>query len=195
MNPTLRQAAEQLVSAQFGGIDCSDMSDHSLQHAVNETFLGGWSRFTQTYLPHPKSTTLTPHQLRAKVERTTGYQIKLGMFEEIEKIVLEPEKITVLIRAVSITETSREWRVQKSGRRLISLTAKAEDHTVWWYSDELTIWDDTSLPTVYTKAESCTDQYDRLEWERMCYRPGNAKFPLDNFDSTDSKKMERHWGK
>lgn len=208
MNPVVRQAALEVISSQFGGIDLPDMADSAIRTMIDGLCLGGWSKFERDHTPLPTvSQPLTTHQLIGKIHTLTGYRPRLGMFEEVEQISLNEGSIMILVRTARVTEHFNEYRIRQQGRRLISLTFEAEcgcpdqPECECAYSDgywnvwEEEVWEKES-DLVYKRGHAPTadDQHDRLEWERMCYRPGNARTPLDNYYATDSKKMEKHWG-
>ena len=196
MEQTLYQSATDLISSQFRGIDCSDLTDETVIGWINELYLGGWSKFEADHTPELPAPTpaSTPYQLLRQIRATTGVQIKLKMFESLERVVFTEEKVTVLVNICEVTELHAEYRIKRVGKRLteISIPAKGWGKIV----DEIEIWDEGSSQ-VHKRLDPETplQTRQREEWELLCYRPGTSKTPLDNYDSVDSDRMAKHWRK
>ena len=196
MEQTLYQSATDLISSQFRGIDCSDLTDETVVGWINELYLGGWSKFEADHTPELPAPTpaSTPYQLLRQIRATTGVQIKLKMFESLERVVFTEEKVTVLVNICEVTELHAEYRIKRVGKRLteISIPAKGWGKIV----DEIEIWDeDSSQVHKRLNPETPRETREREEWELLCYRPGTARNPLDNYDSVDSDRMAKHWRK
>lgn len=111
----------------------------------------------------------------AFVRDTTGKIIRLGDFESVAGIKVEPARITLAVaRAKATPTTGFGWRVVKRGTSLYTFTLD-ERTQVWSLADVFTTWRD--VDELHGEAAAPHD----LEWEEMCYRPGTAKNPLDNF--------------
>jgi hypothetical protein len=136
----------------------------------------------------------TKYQMIREILDLTDYKIKLGMFEEIEKVVVTEDRVTVLVAACKVKETFGQYTITHTGKRLISLVQVLEDGYEWWTIDELETWEQADL--IYkrgTRVESPQERRERREWEGLCYRPGTSRTPLDNAESADTETMRKYW--
>lgn len=196
MNPALYKSATDVISSQFRGIDCSDLAEATVVGWIEELYLGGWSKFEADHtpeLPTPVRDS-NPYQLLREVRRVTGVQVKLKMFESIERVTFSEEKVMVLVNICEVTEHHAEYRIKRTGKRLTEITVPAKG---WGrIVDEIEIWDaDSSQTHKRLDPETPLQTRQREEWELLCYRPGTSKTPLDNYDSVDSDRMAKHWRK
>ena len=200
MNRVLRKSAEQVVTHHFP-VPVTDYSDEHLQKLVDQLYLGGWQKFLADHAPGQPTPSPTPskYQLIRQVYDLTGYRVRLGVLDEIEKIVFDLGVISILIRTADTTEYRSEYRIKQTGKRLIVLTSSdPDDEWAPWSIDEIENWDADSGTRLIRGDKYLTvkEAADQQEWERICYRPGTSKTPMDNYFATDSTyapKMEKHW--
>jgi len=99
------------------------------------------------------------------------------------------ERVTVLVEFLTTTETAREVRYTRRGKRLMSWEARYDytdipegELTNWKYS-EVVMWDDTFEPYVENKIgriESPAEYAERRRWEGEQYRVGSPRSPMDS---------------
>lgn len=141
----------------------------------------------------------TSLEIVRQAKDATGLPIVLKPFEQAKSVLIrENGHISLKVQTFKIKDGSRELVFTARGTRLIDYR-KAADGT-FFKDDEITIWEDSFEPETIVKfGQSNTPQEvaDRLEYERMCYRPGNVHEPLDNFNRVmagqTTAAMERHW--
>jgi hypothetical protein len=196
MNRDLHKAATDLISGQFAGIDCSNLADEKVVVWIDELYLGGWAKFTTDHTPRatPAPTPPTPLQKIYEVRRLTGVQLRLQMFETVERVTIEDDHIMVLINICETVEHRSQYTVKRRGKRMVKVSRS--DRGMGRILDTFEVWDDDS-GEVHKRREPETpyETRRREEWELLCYRPGTAKTPLDNYDSVDSDRMAKHWRK
>lgn len=128
-----------------------------------------------------------PYKRVAEVFYLTGYQIKLRPLETIEKVRIGDDMIAVLINTFEATESTTRYTVKKVGRRLISWEKRPNGS---WFRDEVLIWDDERPDQIHYRHGSAEldDQKlrDQHTWEDACWRPGTARFPIDQAENHDS---------
>lgn len=111
----------------------------------------------------------------AFVRDTCGKIIRLGDFESVAGLKIEPTRITLAIsRAQSTPHRGFGWHITKRGTSLYSFTLETRTG-VWSLADVFTTW--TDADELVGEASKPRDS----EWEDMCHRPGTTKNPLDNF--------------
>lgn len=135
---------------------------------------------------------------RAELEQTIGQSLPLKPWESIEKVVIEADEVKVLMNIADVQETAREVRLKRAGKRLI-VWKRTANPLVWRISDDETFWVE-STPVVHVKygqRRTPEQEADQREYEKMCYRPGTASTPLDNYDRVvaghTTDKMDRYW--
>ncbi len=116
--------------------------------------------------------------LRARVAaigRETGRpsMLRLGMMESYKAAtyIEGGDEFTVMIRSAKVAENSRTIKVTKRGVRFVTFTR----HGSLWHVVVENFWTET-CDEVHHKFRSATPD---PEWEKLCYRPGNARFPQD----------------
>ena len=196
MNRDLHKAATDIISSQFEGIDCSNLADDKVVAWIDELYLGGWSKFLTDHSPEVTRPKLpdTPLQLGYKVRKLTGVQLRLQMFETGEKITTFDDHIMVLVNICETTEHRSQYTIKRRGKRILKITRSAAG--MGRIVDTFEVWDDDS-GEIYKRrgVETPYESRQREAWELLCYRPGTARNPLDNYDSVDSDRMARHWRK
>lgn len=126
------------------------------------------------------------YQMIRQVLDHTGYRIKLGMFEEIKAVSIQDECVMVTLSIVEYTETTRQFKITDSGTRIIVMTSA--DGGWNWDVDETEIWTGEGWVTKKFDVPTVRQQIDRLDHEQMCYRPGTARQPMDNYAVRDEKR-------
>ena len=111
----------------------------------------------------------------AYVRDTCGKIIRLGPFETVAGLRIEPGRITLGINTAKAKPTAGfGWQVTKRGTTLYVFDldtrtgcwALTSTMPLWWSTDELHAAEVRSRDS---------------EWEEMCHRPGTARTPLDNY--------------
>jgi hypothetical protein len=139
-------------------------------------------------------------QNRAKVEalrQITGYRLGLKEWETITGMLVDPEtkNAMVSIETYEVKVLVREDRYTRKGMRVLSFVNGK-------LADDTTTWDDEFVPYVFEKMgrrKTADEMIEQREWEKMCHRPGNSRFPLDSYERvcdslfSSTKKMERHF--
>jgi len=154
-------------------------------------------------------TELTVAQQLLPIKQAIGRPVQLRPYESIVRVKVDPEEILLVLQVYDWTETAREVRFHKSGLRMRIWKLKDGKWKEQFERDPdgkittLTVWDDDFKP--YTECKfgyslSPQEYYDRLERERMTYRPGTFRTPLDSFERTvqcgpsgTTPKMYRYW--
>jgi hypothetical protein len=151
-----------------------------------------------------RSHTLKPAD-RQKLEhlrQVTGKRITLKEWESIEQMHIQDAMAMVLIDTFEVKVLVREDRYLKHGRRV--LVFMRNQATGGWYLDsDSTAWhDDGFVPYVYEKSgrrQTADELQEQREWEKLCYRPGTGRTPLDSYDRVNdplirsTEKMERYY--
>jgi hypothetical protein len=110
----------------------------------------------------------------AYVRDVTGKIIHLGMFESAGDIKVTDNVITLAVNRAQVKETRGfGWQVTKRGITLYSFR-RDERTGVWALTGTVPVW--WSTDELHGQPPKVRD----AEWEQMCYRPGNARNPLDN---------------
>lgn len=109
----------------------------------------------------------------ATVRDITGKIIHLGMFESVKDLRVESDLLVLAVNRARYQATrDGGYRITERGVTLYSFRRDERSDTwslagtvpVWWSTDE-----------VHGGREVVRDE----EWEKMCYRPGNKRNPLD----------------
>lgn len=110
----------------------------------------------------------------ATVRDITGKIIHLGMFESVKDLRVEENLLVLAVnRARYKTVRGGGYQITERGVTLYSFRRDEPSDTwtltgtvsVWWSTDEL---------------HGAPARERDIEWEEMCYRPGNKRNPLDN---------------
>lgn len=129
----------------------------------------------------------------------TGYRLFLEEWETIANTIVSDDLVMIAVNTYEVQVLVREDRYKRKGTRVLILKNSG---TRWYLDDEKHVWDDTFEPFVFEKIgrRKTAEEFEaQREWEKMCYRPGNAATPLDSYErvldpfirSTD--RMERHY--
>lgn len=152
---------------------------------------------------------LSTAQQLLPIKLALGRPVYLRPYEQVLRVSVEPEKISLTIRTYQTSETEREVRFLKSGLRL--KTWKLVDGK--WVEQfvlgddgrkhSLTLWDDDFEPISERRiGHSLTpdEYYDRIKREAETYRPGTSRYPLANYACTmmagphgTTPDMYRYW--
>lgn len=110
----------------------------------------------------------------AVLKKVTGYSIHLGLFDEVRDIKVEPNVVTVGINSAKFTGGHRgRYRITHRGI-ILHVFRRDESTGVWSRSGMVPVW--WSTDELHGEPARERD----VEWEEMCYRPGNKRNPLDN---------------
>ena len=129
----------------------------------------------------------------------TGVNLRLSEYDSIVSVKLGMETILVCIETYDVTETVRETRYNRCGKRIVALEKKGSRWRVDDFMD--TVWYDDFEPFVlrhFGRTETIAEREARIDWQTMCHRPGNAQFPLDNAEAIDedyTPKMKDYFEK
>lgn len=155
---------------------------------------------------------LTPFQMRAQVEEILGFDLRLRMYETLDKVKLTDDEIVVTTTFYRVQELKRETRFTGCGTRAMQF--KRVEHQLpsgipiytWHKANEFSFMDPEFVPSTLAtlrRVETPSEWNDQRQWEADCYRPGSESFPMDNYDRTliqpqsDNEKshdnMVRHW--
>lgn len=196
MNRDLHKIATDLIADQFLGTDCSHLDDDKVVAWIDELYLGGWTKFCADHTPESTPPPAPPTALQKlyEVRKLTGVQLRMQMFETVERVTVENDYIMVLINICETVEHRSQYTIKRRGKRMVKVSRSSAG--MGRILDTFEVWDDDS-GEIYKRrgTESPYETRQREAWELLCYRPGTAKTPLDNYDSVDSDRMAKHWRK
>lgn len=132
--------------------------------------------------------------------KEAGIVFHLRPYQELVKVVIQPDEIVIVLKIYKYSETLREVRFTKSGNRLYCWKLKDK---IWEPQEPLTSWDEDFVPYVerrYGVHISESEYRAKLEWEAMTYRCGTKRTPLDSFSRTVEERtsdttadMYKYW--
>jgi hypothetical protein len=133
----------------------------------------------------------------AEVIAVVGVPFALKPHEKLIGAKLTDTTAVISLEILVVTETTREWKISAKGVRMM-VWQKAD--SVWSYTGTFTTWDEDFKPEIHVRVgRIVTPQEAReaMDWDRLCYRPGSDRSPLDNYgrvlSGSTTPKMERHW--
>lgn len=128
--------------------------------------------------------------------------IRLRPYERAHTLRVEDDKVTLVLQTFLVRELRTRTQFIKSGNRMVSYwRSTADGHYAGQKVGEMIIWDEEApeVSAVVNAGQINTPERDteRREFERMTYRPGTSKSPLDNYQRVlagpTTEKMERYW--
>jgi hypothetical protein len=127
----------------------------------------------------------------------TRTRLRLKDWESIRMVAFKDDAVQMMIDTYEVKVMVREDRYERKGVRLLLIMSGPSG---WYIHSDDTIWDDDFEPFVYEKIGrrlTAEEFQERREWEKMCYRPGTPKTPLDSYDRVwndkSTPKMEKYW--
>lgn len=108
----------------------------------------------------------------AFVRDTCGVLIHLGMFDSVRDIKVTESTITLGINSAKFKSTRNGYQVTHRGI-ILHVFRRDESTGVWSRSGTVPVW--WSTDELHGEPARERD----VEWEEMCYRPGNKRNPLD----------------
>lgn len=129
----------------------------------------------------------------------TSYRLFLHEWESIDNIVYSDDLVLIAVSTYEVQVLVREDRYKRKGTRVLVLKNTGSR---WSLDDEKFIWDTDFEPFTFEKIgrRKTAEEFEaQREWEKMCYRPGNAATPLDSYERTldpfirSTDRMERHF--
>jgi hypothetical protein len=142
---------------------------------------------------------MTVYKQLALVRAKTGHQLKLGPFDRIKRVSFDDEAnmVRVTVETADYVEQARSYVVKRTGLRMICYTPRAG--RLRWEREDMEVWDEDSGYTVPKGDYTPGRAEESAEWAELCYRPGTAATPLDNWERTASDpiysptRMQKHW--
>lgn len=137
----------------------------------------------------------SPYKLLAKVRDLTGYQIHLGIFEEVGKVTFTDTEIVATIRRFRVTEQRSQYRITEKGVEELTFTKTTygswarKSNCMWIKADDTVILRRDTASTF----GSMQEYRDQRDFELDCARPGTSRTPLDSAAASDSDRMLKHW--
>lgn len=144
---------------------------------------------------------LADARIREDIHNRTGLRrMRLNHWDHITHYKPDDDVIQLIIETYDVQVLVREDRYNKKGLRMVMF--KRLPTGKWVVELDHTSWDEDFEPFVFEKIgrrPTADELIEQREWEKLCYRPGNKKTPLDSYDrvqdpffrSTD--RMERHF--
>lgn len=127
-------------------------------------------------------------------------KVQLRPFEVLLNTSASDTTAMVSIQTFRYSELTAEVRFTGMGTRLTTWVKK---DGVWAIEQSLcmTVWDAYFEPVTLLKFDrqyqSPKQKMAQREWERLCYRPGTGRTPLDNYERVlahpTTDLMERYW--
>lgn len=134
-----------------------------------------------------------------QIYAVTNLRLHLKEWENITAMCFRDDEGMVMIETYQVKVLVREDRYEAKGTRVLQLKNTG---TRWYITTDTTIWDEDFTPYVFEKIgrrRTADELHEQREWEKMCYRPGNARTPLDSYDRVcdtlipSTKRMEGHF--
>jgi hypothetical protein len=148
----------------------------------------------------------SPYKMLSLMYQATGTQLRLRMFDRVLQVKIEENTASALVETHDFKELSREYRLTRRGRRLISFQRTEVEHVLetggkfsyyrWSLLPSVEVWDEDFEETIIAKYgthRSVRESYEKAQFERDCYRPGTVRSPMDNAQAADSPRMMKHW--
>lgn len=135
----------------------------------------------------------------AEIRQAYGLTIRLRPYETIiSHTIVADDHVTVLLETYRVNELVRETRLIGHGQKLVAYRCY---NSRWVIDQSMTMWDQQFDEVVYhngPKYMTDDDRKQQREFEKLCYRPGTAQSPLDNYDRvisgpTVTPAMDRHF--
>lgn len=143
----------------------------------------------------------TIYKTLGRVHAKTGHQLKLGPFDTITRVSFDDDNnmVRVTLRVADYTEQARQYVIRRTGLRMICYTP--QPGRLRWEREIIEVWDEDS-GYIAPKGDYSPGRYEEsAEWAELCYRPGTAQSPLDNWQRTaddpvfSPDRMQKHWAK
>lgn len=116
------------------------------------------------------------HRQVAAVRDTVGWLPRLRPLESVQRVVITDDTIRVLVQRVRCVETAGRFKITHYGRELTVWTVQPNGY---WKRDQLLDWTPADETVIKFDIPTIKEVADKKSWERDCYRPGSARFPMD----------------
>lgn len=134
-----------------------------------------------------------------QIRQVTGQRFSLKDWETVNVCQIHDSIIMVQIETYDVRVLVREDQYNKKGVRYLAFVKSGGR---WGLETDMTVWDESFVPYVYEKIgrrKTADEIIAQREYEKMCYRPGNSRNPLDSYDRVldptvrSTPRMEKHF--
>lgn len=123
--------------------------------------------------------TLTPFQRLAIIKRTTGLNITTSAYEYCIGVRTADNAIAATFVGVVVEWRARAHRITHT---TLKMRAWAVSGGVWAEREPIVVRDPLDVPRILIDGNviGMADRAEKIEWERLAYRCGTAKWPVDS---------------
>lgn len=141
--------------------------------------------------------TLEDLKVVKRVLEATGIHVTLSEYDSVRHVDWEDEIVRLALDVYEVRRTHKRDYIENHGVRLLFI--KLVD-SQWTLDTDMTSWDESFEPYIlehYGRRQSALEVQEQREFEQMCWRPGNARNPLDSYarvwSDKSTPKMEKYW--
>lgn len=140
------------------------------------------------------------YRVLTEVYHKTGKRVRLRDYESIANYQVNDKGIALVIETYEVKIMAREDRYLAKGMRVMFWLTNSSG-SLYLATDSIT-WDEDFEPFVYEKfgrRKTADEFHEQREWEKLCYRPGTTRSPLDSYErvcdpfTKSTTRMERHF--